>query len=353
MAQMEEPDRLDGVPHPRHTRRLLGHGAAETALLAAYRSGRMPHAWLLGGPEGIGKATLAYRVARFVLAYPDPGAPGVAAATDLSVPSDHPVARRIDALSHGDLVLLRRQAQVDKKSVPTEISVDVARKAAAAFASTSGEGGWRVAILDCAEDLNRNSANALLKLVEEPPPRSLFLIVSHRPGALLPTIRSRVRRLTLTPLSMAEVADATAQALGEGADLARIARAAALAGGSVRAALKLLDADTLALVEAVRQLLDTLPGHDRLALHRLAEKLAGRAQDAAFGTVIETVFDWLTAQTHAQAAQGPARLAPLAQVWDKSARAVREAETYNLDRRSLVLSIFADLAEAMRGSRAA
>jgi DNA polymerase III subunit delta' len=352
LADTPEPDRFEGAPHPRETRVLFGQHEAERGFLDAYRSGRMPHAWLFGGELGIGKATLAYRAARFVLVHPDPQTAAVRAATDLSVDPNHPAARRVEALSHRDLVVLRREYDAEKKRVLAEISIDKVRAALHVFSGTSAEGGWRVAILDSAEDLNRNSANALLKIVEEPPARALFLIVAHRPGAVMPTIRSRVRRLPLVPLGAAEVASAV-HATGLAADDALIARAAALSGGSVRSALKLLDEHTLAVVEHIRRMLDSLPDLDRMDLHRVAEGLTGRANEADFETALETIQGWLSGEAHARAGEAAGRLAPLAEVWDKIARAVREATIYNLDRRALVLGLFSDLAEAVRGSRAA
>ncbi len=198
---LPEVDRLDGCPHPRETTELFGHEAAEEAFLAAFRSGRLPHAWILGGPEGIGKATFAYRVARFVLANPDPHSAAVRQAGTMAVPPDHPIARKIAAQSHGGLFVLRRQWNAEKKSMPTQIPVELVRKALDFFGATAAVPGWRVCIVDSAEDLNLNGANALLKTLEEPPEKSLFLIVSHMPGRIMPTIRSRCRSLAMRPLT--------------------------------------------------------------------------------------------------------------------------------------------------------
>ena len=195
-----EVDRLEGVAHPRETMSLIGQDTAEATFLDAYKSGRFPHAWILAGPEGIGKATFAYRAARFVLSHPDPRAAEVQQAQSLAVPADAPATRRILAQSHTSLFVLRRQWNAEKKSMPTVIPAELARKAVSFFGTTAGEGGWRVCIVDSAEDLNLYGANALLKIVEEPPPRCLFLIVSHLPGRLLPTIRSRCRMLQLRTL---------------------------------------------------------------------------------------------------------------------------------------------------------
>jgi DNA polymerase-3 subunit delta' len=198
------------IPHPRETFALLGHAQAECALLDEYRSGRVAHAWLIGGPTGIGKATLAYRMARFVLAHPDPLAPAVRDATTLVVPPGAPAARRVAGRAHPDLLVLEREPD-DKGKMRTVITVDQVRRTVSFFGSTAGEGGWRVCIVDSADELQYpQGSNALLKVLEEPPPRSLFLLVSHAPGRLLPTIRSRCRRLTLRPLDQADVVAAAA-----------------------------------------------------------------------------------------------------------------------------------------------
>ena len=354
-SEIPEIDRLAHAPHPRETRSLVGHDAEEGAFLEAYRSGRFPHAWILSGDEGVGKATFAYRAARFVLAHPDPTAAAVQHARDLAVPEDAPAARRILARSHPGLFVVRRAWNQANKTFRTEILAEQSRDAVRFFATTAGGEGWRVCIVDAADDLNVQSANALLKVVEEPPQRALFLIVSHMPGRLLPTIRSRCRMLRFRNLEAAEVATAAAAALGTGSGDPAVHRAAALAGGSVRQACKLMDEGTLAIVEHIRGALDRLPAIDWADLHAVAEGLAGRANDTAFEVAAETIFGWLSEQTNAAAGQGaPARrLAPLAEVWDKVARAIRETDSYNLDRRALVLTLFHDLSDALRQSQAA
>src|SRR5579864_7094987 len=204
----------DSVRHPRETAVLFGNAEAERTLLEAYKGGRIPHAWLIGGPPGIGKATLAYRLARFALANPDPKSPAVQQATSLAVTADHPVARRLAAQAQTDFFILERVINDQTGKLFTVIRVEDVRKAVRFFATTAGEGGWRIAIVDTADDLERPSANALLKVMEEPPPRALLLLVSQAPGWLLPTIRSRCRRLDLRPLSAENVTRAIAAATG-------------------------------------------------------------------------------------------------------------------------------------------
>jgi DNA polymerase-3 subunit delta' len=351
----DEPDRLPNAPHPRETLALVGHAAQERAFVEALASGRTHHAWLLGGPEGIGKASFAYRAARFVLAAGDPAERARHVET-LAMPEQDPATRRIMAQSHPDLHVLRRIQKPDGKGFTSNIPVDAVRRVLDRFGSSAAEGGWRVAIVDSGEDMDRSAGNALLKLLEEPPPRALFLIVSHAPGRMLPTIRSRCRLLSFGTLSETEIIEAGRLALermGGPFDASALLRAARLGDGSVRRALTYVDPETLALVEAVRARLDALPGIDVNALLALAEDVAGKAGEGDFWVMIDAVQSWLGDHLHAHAAAGPARLAPLAEVWEKLGRAAREVETYNLDRRPLVMTMFHDLSDAVARSRAA
>src|ERR1700733_7125552 len=182
------------VVHPRETTALSGHREAELALLNAYKSGRIPHAWLIGGGQGIGKATLAYRMARFALSHRDPLATSVQRADTLAVDPDGAAARHVASGSHGGLLTLERTLN-EKGVMRTVISVDQTRETISFFGSTAAVEGWRVCIVDTVDELNPNAANALLKILEEPPRQSLFLLVSHAPARVLPTILSRCRKL--------------------------------------------------------------------------------------------------------------------------------------------------------------
>src|SRR5271169_5264226 len=240
-----DDDDIDEAPHPRATTELFGHAPAEAALLAAYRSGRVPHAFLIAGPQGIGKATLAYRMARFVLAHPDPLSHEVQTAGSLAVDAKDPVARRIAAQAQPDLLILERRFN-DKGGLHKQIAVDDVRRSVAFFGATAGEGGWRVAIVDAVDELNRSGANALLKVLEEPPERALLLLVCHSAARVPATLRSRCRIVTLRPLAPAEVAAALAAAVGHASGDPQIQAAAAAAEGSVGRALTFLDEDALA-----------------------------------------------------------------------------------------------------------
>ena len=334
------------LPHPRVTTALFGHAAAEQALLADYRSRRMSHAWLIGGPDGIGKATLAYRMARFVLAHPDPATTAVQAATSLEIAADHPVARRIAAGAHGDLLALERTAG-ESGTLRTVITVEQVRRTIGFFGSTAGEGGWRVCVVDSADELKYpEGSNALLKVLEEPPARSLFLLVSHAPGRLLPTIRSRCRHLALRPLGSEDVAKAAAAALGRDADDAELARAAAAAEGSVARAIALTGGPLLAVRDNAIELMSRLPATDARALHALGESL-DRAEEGAYETFVDAVRDWLSGRLDRE--RDPARLARVALAWEAVNKAAGETAVYNLDRKPFVFTVFGLLAEVARG----
>jgi DNA polymerase-3 subunit delta' len=350
-----DSDALDGALHPRANTALFGHEAAEAEFLEAFRQGRMPQAWLIGGREGIGKATFAWRAARFVLARPDPRLPAVARAHDLFTSEEEPAARRIVARAHPDVACLRREWDAKTKKHYTEIRVDDVRKTLGMFHHAAGAGGWRVAVVDSADDLNTAGANALLKMIEEPPPRSLFFIIAHRPARVLPTIRSRCRRLTLHPLT-AEAAAQAIRAQGEDwADHAQddLLRAAQRAGGSVGDAMRLLAQGALGMAERTEAELARLPDMNVRRVMALADASYGRDGQEAFETLLAGVFDWLgrSVRERAQEPGAVQRLAPLAQVWEKIAASARETQALNLDRRPLVLSIFSDLSDAVRASR--
>jgi len=335
------------VPHPREMTALFGHHDAETALLSAYRSGRIPHAWLIGGPQGIGKATLAYRIARFVLAHRDPLAPDVQRVDNLGVDPSDPVARRIAAGAHGGLLVLQRTPN-DKGVMRTVITVDETRETITFFGSTAAVEGWRVCIVDTVDELNPNAANALLKILEEPPRQSLFLLVSHTPGRVLPTILSRCRKLTLRPLSTANVIRAASHAANLREDDPLLSVAAEAAEGSVARALALLGGDALKLHQRTAALLATLPLIDPRELHALGDALGG-SDKVALATFIDSVDRWVSARLRIDDANANLpRLARLAEVWEKISRAARDTAEYNLERKPLVFSVFGMLAEATR-----
>jgi len=343
-ADNDDRDIETDAPHPRQTTGFFGHQDAEAAILDSYRSGRVPHAWLIGGISGIGKATLAYRFARFALAHPDPAAEVVQAATSLAVDPGHPIARRVAAQGHPDLLVLERTIG-DTGKLRSVITVDQVRKTVPFFGSTAGEGGWRIVIVDAVDELNAEGENALLKLLEEPPAKALLLLVTHTPGRVRATLKSRCRRLSLRPLGADDVTRAAAAALGTPESELRVAAAAA--DGSVARAIALLDGDALKFRDRVAALLDKLPEVDPRALHALGDAM-GFADQKAFEGFIDTLNDWMSARLR-NGPQDAAHLARIAEAWRRINQAAADAGEYNLDRKPVIFNAFGALAEAARG----
>ena len=354
IQEVRRYDAVEGWPAPEERIEWFGDPAVERTLLDAYRGGRMHHAWLIGGPKGIGKATLAYRFARFLLAHPDPSAPEVASATDLSVPASHPAFRKVMGRGHPNLLILERPIDERTGRYKSELTVDEIRRTVSFYGKTSGEAGWRIAIVDPADDMNPNAANALLKVLEEPPARSLFLIVSHAPGRALATIRSRCRRLDLAPLS----SEAIAAALDDDAAGDDLALAARLAEGSLRRAILLTDGGGIDIYRAFVGLLTRLPEIDMAALHEFADRVSGRGNDEAWTGFQDMVAAWLNRRVRGEnepetgiplsPAAAAAPLERWAEVWENLRASSELTDEYNLDRKRTVLTILMSLARATR-----
>lgn len=365
-AAITEIDCVPGFPHPRETTSLFGHGNAERILHDAWQGGRLHHAWLLTGPVGIGKATLAYRFARFLLDRHDAGD----AATDdsLHIDPERPAFRQIVNFAHPDLLVLRRPWMAQRKRHATAITIDEARRLRTFLGQTSAQGGWRVVIVDSADDLNMAAANGLLKSLEEPPEACVFLLVSASPGRLPVTIRSRCRRLRLAPLSNADMTNVVtgllpddASGAGGPSDLQQIFT---LAQGSPGLVLRMLAEDGLALYGEMIRVLASLPRLDHDDAHRLAESLSGRGAEGRhelFHSMLSSLLARLVAHAAtgtgasgqeaalAERLIGSGMLAQWAGLWETLQRARAEADALNLDRKLHVLETFFRLEQVARG----
>ncbi len=349
---LPEADRLEPFPHPRATAELFGHLDVEHAFAGMIAAGRMHHAWLLAGPEGIGKATLAYRLARYLLASPSER---VTTAMRLDITETSIAARQVLALSHPGLLVIRRPYDAKAKRFAASIPVDEVRRVRDFLTHTAGPDAWRVVIVDSADDLNANAANALLKSLEEPPSRTVFLIVTSEPGRLLPTIRSRCRTLALAPLDASDLRRASTAALEAaglpvpaGAEWPRLER---LAQGSVRRLVRLASTGGLKVYEQTHALVRDLPQIDWAMGHALADEVGAHAAE----TKLEAFFDHLlglVARLVRAAATGsgdadevalarrlirPDTLASWAELWETIAREKATTLALNLDRKALVL----------------
>ncbi|MBS8225469.1 DNA polymerase III subunit delta' [Vannielia litorea] len=370
--EMPEADRLGDYPHPRHTETLYGQEEAEARFLAAFNSGRLPHAWLITGPRGIGKATLAWRIARFLIATPlaqDEGLFGEPEMPEsLEIDAGHPVARRISAGSEGNLMLLRRKWM--EKPAParfkTVIDVESARDLKKFFAYSAAENARRVVLIDSIDEMNASAANAVLKVLEEPPENTVLLLISHAPAALLPTIRSRCQVLPCAPLSEAALTAALREAGAEPPeDAGQRAALSALSEGSVATALQLIDDEGLALYAALVALFRDLPRLDRPATLAMAAKCGGRDAQDRF-RLTTRLIDTLLARIARTGALGPpspeaapgeaallARLAPdaaRARAWAELAATLgaraRAGAAVNLDAPALITDICLKISEA-------
>lgn len=349
--EIPEPDRVPGAPHPRHADRVIGQDAAIATFVEAASAGRVHHAWMLTGPRGVGKATLAWAIARWVLA----GASGPFGAPDT------PQARRVANLSEPRLHLVRRPWDDKAGRLSAQITVDEIRRLLAFFHLSAAEGGRRIAIIDAADDMNIAAANALLKVLEEPPPDALILMVAHQPAGLLPTIRSRCRTLRLSPLNPAQMGNVLSH-LGIDEDAEALA---ALSDGSVGEALRLAGQGGLDRYQQLVDLMATLPRLDRPLAAAFADAAAGRpgTEGDPFDLTMTVLDRFLTRAARAglmgpplpQAAQHEgallARLSPddrAARAWaDAQARLsarARAGRAVNLDPAALVMDMLIQLA---------
>jgi DNA polymerase-3 subunit delta' len=323
------------APAPRENPHLIGHAAAAGAMLEAMRGGRLHHAWLVTGPDGVGKATLAFRFARRLLA---------GGTETLELAAGHPVFRRVAAGSHADLLTVEREWDEKKKRLKKNISADSAREIPGFLHLTPAEGGWRVVIVDGAEDMNPQSANALLKVLEEPPARAVLMLVSAAPGRLLPTIRSRCRHLALAALPDADMARVLSLYVPSMAGDAR-AHLAALAQGSPGRALTLAEHGGLAVAGLVDEVFEKMPGFPLLRGYEMADSLREEvAFDLFFSLLRGGIAGAVTAHLRGASNEVQARLLGLhgvdwwGAVWSRLGEIQRETEQHNLERRQGVVA---------------
>ena len=350
---------------------LIGQSEAEQHLIDAFHSGRMAHAWMICGPKGIGKATLAYRFARYALAHKrDQAGPGLfgddlseALPQSLYMEPEAPVFQRVAASGHGDLLCVERSLN-DRGKLRSEIVVDDVRQVGGFLSLTASEGGWRIVIIDSADEMNRNAANAVLKTLEEPPDRALLLLVTHNPGRLLPTIRSRCRKLNLKTLDAPDMDALLIKYAPEVSDNDR-SKLIELADGSIGRAVDLIEAGGIELYRECLDLLSTLPDLSIARLHALADQLSRAGAEDKFTTTMN-LLRGILARLLRYRAEGPTsndnfaderaifeRICPAAgldrwlEVWEKVCGLLERAGAVNLDRKQVVLNVFLEIEGAL------
>jgi len=354
---------------PRAAAELIGHERAEAELGACLASGRLPHGWLIGGPSGIGKATLAYRFARYLLSRrAGEGAAGdllAGEASGLQVSPSDPVFRQVAAGAHPDLITIERAVSERTQALSAVIRVEQIRKLIHFFTLTAGRDGWRIAIIDGADEMNPNAANALLKVLEEPPERALLLLVAHAPNRVIATIRSRCRKLQLRPLADEQVAECLAAQLPDMAAADRVALAR-LAEGRPGRALALAGQGGLDAYRELIELFADLPRLDYDRLHALGDRLGRREQAGAFAIWMDLLALWLNRLVLAGAGRRPQEAVPgerqlghrllaargLDQwlgLWEKVCRLATRAESAHLDRKHVVLNAVLAVEATARG----
>lgn len=339
---------LDDIPPPNVTTTLRGHEHAERLFLDAFRGQRMHHAWLITGPAGIGKATFAFRAARYVLEHPDQSDPTIGLHSDLSVNSDSRAAAKVAAGAHPNLLHLKRPYDEKSKKFKTEIPVDEVRKTQSFFGTTAAERGWRICLVDSADELNKNAANALLKTLEEPTDKGLFLIVCHNPGRILPTIRSRCRTLPLRELSREDLGKTVHTLLehnGHAVSEDDLAKTLDVSRGSVGKALTFLSSGGVEVVDGFRRMIGQFPAIDRSELHRFAQSLASRDAEKQFDLFCDIAGEMTTDKVRLPNV-------PLAEKvrWVEAERSMtkiaQDCLVFNLDRKQAVIRMVETLAEA-------
>ena len=365
---MNEPGAKFEYPSNASNPDLFGHISAENDLLRAFHSDRLHHAWLISGARGVGKATLAFRFARFILAN-DKAPKGLFADSlvsldcigNLDVSSEHPVFQRVAAGGHADLLVVQRSKN-ERGSLRSEIVINDIRKAQHFLHMTAGEGGWRIIIVDSADEMNANAANALLKLLEEPPPTALLLIISHNPDRLLPTIRSRCQKLRLQPLSMSSICNwlSINAPNSEPTDFEAIS---VIAEGSIGRAAQLLKLDGARILTEIINLLENLPNIDSVDLHAFAARCAQKKDETIFNLSSELIRWELSRIIKYLSGVNSVNLIPQEQllfknianitslenwleVWENVDDLLSSADRANLDRKQVILNTFAFVSKA-------
>jgi DNA polymerase-3 subunit delta' len=357
---------------PRSNPSLIGHEYAESRFLKIWQSGRIPHAWLITGPRGVGKATIAFRMARFVLLDDENKRTSSGLFEDTSEPSlqlnaENQVFRRIASGAHPDLMTLERSVNTDTNRLRNTIPVEDIRSAGQFLRLTASEGGWRVIVIDSADDLNGNAANALLKILEEPPDKALIFLICHAPSLLLPTIRSRCCNMPLTQLHHDNIFNLLNENL-TGFSNEELKALSLLSDGSPGRGVSLAKAGGLDLYREMISLLFTLPNTETALLHDFGDRLARRGAEDSF-RIFTTLLSWWISKLISFGAQKKVminivpeeegcarRLLSLSgvdhwlEVWEKINSLASQTDRLNLDRKKTLLNIFHSLKAAASGS---
>lgn len=349
-------DDLDGITQPAQTTTIYGHSEIFEMFMDKLNAGRMHHAWLLSGPRGIGKASLVFQIAGYLFAHPsDPQSTG----KWHPLADDHPVRSQIAGQGHPNFLYLGRSLDSKKGKFRSEITVNDTAQLKHFFGNSRAMEGWRICLIDTADELNRNAANAILKLLEEPPEKTIFFLISNRAGQLLPTLRSRTLHVPVRPLNLSDLKYALNQQHVEiDDDKDAMTQLWQLSGGSVRKALLMHRYGGLELYQTFCKLLQGVGALNWQAVHKLANSLSPRSQEEKFNILFDIAELFIGQIIHQQVDGAHERrnlhtmplegatfdLARLSQVWEKTVKSVKTAESFNLDRKQLILDLFDNIA---------
>ncbi len=341
-------DRIEDVPHPAENPNLVGHDEILAKLANQYHSGKIHHAWILCGPRGIGKATLAFQFAAHLFRYPNSG--DAPESWEHSAGPDA-IQSKIARGGHPNILHLTRPWDDKTKKFKTQLTVDEIRLTVPFFGTSSGEEGWRVAIVDSVDEMNASASNALLKILEEPPVLTLFFLISHSQGRMLPTIRSRCQSIALKPLE----ADDLLKVLDGLGILGEVQpedhdRLALLSQGSVRRAITIIRNEGIELYRQFNAVSSDLANTDWSKIHSMADAVCTRGREDRYRLLLGIAEGFLEgrATNSENASSDISELARWAEVWEKTRASANVAERYNLDRKQVILDMFQSMGEAAR-----
>ncbi len=363
-----EPDEPEGLLEPRQSDFFVGHEQNEQAILNLINAGNVPHAMIFAGPKGIGKSTFAFRVARalFKNGTSDSAQDSMfgdmpAELTNLKVASDDPVFSKVASGGHPDLLTIGRAIDVKKGTKKNNLDVETARKVAPFLRMTSSDGGWRVVIVDDADTMNRNAQNAMLKILEEPPSNALLILVCHRLGAMIPTIRSRCRVLNFDALNKEELAALMTREVGNTLSEEDKVILNFLGQGSIGQAQRVISTGGIETANQVLGMLETWPNFNKVDIHHLSDQAGRAGQEGGFENieaVFKNTFETLTfAKAKGEALVAPLNkdvynkmlerysLSDLTEFCDNLNTHFAQAKFANLDKRQAVVGAFTIIAD--------
>ncbi len=343
-----QADQAPGCVHPRETYDLIGHKEAEQKFLQALNQDRLHHAWLISGVPGVGKATLAYRMIRRLLG-------GRSLLDDsLDISRDDPVSQRVESLGHGDFFLLRRPYDFKTKKLRSEIPIAETRKLSEFYTHKASEGGWRICLVDSIDEMNRNSENAILKTLEEPPDRAIIILISHNPGRLLPTIRSRCLNLQLRPVAEEELASWLRRRHSDASDNIISAATKLSRGGPGKASALVSNSD--AVLGPLTRYISSLGNSDARLDQMIANGLAPKGARAQRNLFWEALQDVIQTQARFSAtgewlgAFKPLPVEKSADVWEglwqKCCHLQSREQALNMDKKAVMLDMLSSIRSA-------